>query len=182
MKCFIKLEQVNKKGILLKLDFEKAFDKVSWEFLLEVSAARGFDTLFINWIKDILISSKTCVSFNGSQGKYFPYKKGLRQGDHLSSLLLDLVANTLNKILNNAQIVGFISGLGNATSKTLNLQFADDTSIFIEAQLFMIEHQKYLLLGLEHLSGLKINFHKSAIVPLNITHDLTSTLASQLGC
>lgn len=46
----------------------------------------------------------------------------------------------------------------------------------------MIEHLKHLLIGFEHLSGLKINFHKSALVPLNITQELASTLASQLGC
>ena len=49
-----------KKGILLKLDFEKAFDNVNWDFLLEVLVARDFGALFINWIRDILQTGRIC--------------------------------------------------------------------------------------------------------------------------
>lgn len=65
------------KGILFKLDFEKAFDMVHWEFLFEVLSARGFGSLFISWIKDILQGGRSCISFNGVNGTYFPCKRGL---------------------------------------------------------------------------------------------------------
>ena len=85
------VRRTKQKGILLKLDFEKAFDKVNWEFLFEVLHARGFGSLFINWIHDILQGGRTCVTFNGEQGAYFSCKQGLRQGDPISPLLFDLV-------------------------------------------------------------------------------------------
>lgn len=93
------------------------------------------DLSSFNWIKDIFISGRICISFNDSQSPYFPCKKGLRQGDPLSPLLFDLVADALNKILSKAQAAEFISGLGNSTisSKVLNMHFADDTLIFLEA-------------------------------------------------
>lgn len=53
------------KCILLELDFEKAFDKVNWDFLIDVLKARDFGSLFISWIKDILEGGRPCVSFNG---------------------------------------------------------------------------------------------------------------------
>lgn len=53
------------KVILLKLDFEKAFDNVNWDFLLEILQARGFGPKWIRWIKDILDSGQTCVNING---------------------------------------------------------------------------------------------------------------------
>lgn len=172
------------KGILLKLDFEKAFDQVNWEFLFEILEARGFGSLFTNWIKDILEGGRSCVSFNGMQGSFFPCKKGLRQGDPLSPLLFDLVADALNKILSKAKDAGLISGLGNFSNspKVLNLHFADDTILFLEANVAMIENLKFLLLGFESMSGLKINFEKSALVPLNITPELANDMALQLGC
>ena len=39
-----------KKGIVLKLDFEKAYDKVNWKFLQDVLRKKKFDPQWINWI------------------------------------------------------------------------------------------------------------------------------------
>ena len=166
------------------LDFEKAFDKVNWSFLLEVLKARGFGTLFINWISDILNGGRSCISFNGTLGPYFKCRQGLRQGDPLSPFLFDLVAESLNKILTNAQSAGFIQGLGNLPTahQILNLHFADDTLIFIQADPYYIENLKFLLLGFENLSGLTINFEKSSLVPLNLNPLEAQQFATQLGC
>ena len=38
-------------GLLMLIDFEKAFDSVSWNFLYKVLDFFGFDNDFINWIK-----------------------------------------------------------------------------------------------------------------------------------
>ena len=46
----------------------------------------------------------------------------------------------------------------------------------------MVENLKFLLLDFESLSGLKINLDKSALVAFNISNDLASSLAQQLGC
>lgn len=45
----------------------------------------------------------------------------------------------------------------------------------------MVEHLKFLLLAFESTSRLKINFNKSALVPINISNELVSNLANQLG-
>lgn len=142
---------------------------VHWDFLIEILQARGFGPLFTNWIRDILEGSRTCISFNGEPGAYFNCKRGLRQGDPMSPFLFDLVADVLNKLLSNAQHMGRIKGLGHFPndSKILNLYFADDTLIFLEADPLMVENLKFLLLGFQEVSGLKINFEKSSLVPLN---------------
>ena len=35
-------------GIILKIDYEKAYDRVNWNFLLEVLKSRGFSEKWIN--------------------------------------------------------------------------------------------------------------------------------------
>jgi Reverse transcriptase (RNA-dependent DNA polymerase) len=50
------LHQVNKtksQGVLFKIDFEKVFDRVNWDFLLETLIGRGFDPKWIQWITNI---------------------------------------------------------------------------------------------------------------------------------
>lgn len=61
------------------------------------------------------------------------------------------------------------------------INFADDTLIFLEADPKMVEYLKFLLIGFESLSGLTINFNKSALIPLNISNTLATTLLEQLG-
>jgi len=38
-------------GVILKLDFEKAYDKVKWSFLFKCFEARGFCPKWCEWIK-----------------------------------------------------------------------------------------------------------------------------------
>lgn len=172
------------KGLLFKLDYEKAFDKVNWEFLIEVLKARGFGNLFIGWIKSILLSGQTCINLNGEFGPYFKCQRGLRQGDPLSPLLFNLVADVLNKSLQQIQTAGFIRGLGNFHNidSILNLQFTDDTLLFLHADATMVASLKLHLIAFENLSGMKINYAKSEMIPLNLSDQEGSHFAQLFGC
>ena len=100
------------KRIILKLDFEKVFDNAAWPFLLELLQARGFGDKWCNWIKDIVTATKSSLLINGSQGNYFNHRRGLRQGDLLSSQLFILVADILNRIFRLAASNYMIRGIG----------------------------------------------------------------------
>lgn len=71
------IKVTNTKGILLKLDFEKTFDQVNWDFLFEILEGRGFGPKWIRCIRDIFVGSRTYVNFNGRMGEYFNCKRGL---------------------------------------------------------------------------------------------------------
>jgi hypothetical protein len=60
----------NKKrdGLILKLDFEKAYDKISRDFLFEMLRQRGFDEIWCKWIKEVVTSGTLSVQVNGSVG------------------------------------------------------------------------------------------------------------------
>lgn len=67
-------------GLVLKLDYEKAFDKVNLDFLLEILHKRGFGPSWIGWIKQITHQGSVGVKINGVEGNFFTTGKGLRQG------------------------------------------------------------------------------------------------------
>lgn len=66
------------KGVILKLDFEKAYDSVNWDFLFSMLYNFGFDEKWICWIKGCLTSSRISVLVNGSPTDEFVPQSGLR--------------------------------------------------------------------------------------------------------
>jgi hypothetical protein len=93
------------------------------------------------------------------------------------------VVDTLSKMITKAKSQGYIKGLGSfAGNSPINLNFADDTLIFLVADTKIIDAFKMLLIGFENLSGLKINYTKSELVPLNLTQIEGLQLANIIGC
>jgi hypothetical protein len=106
-----KLKSKKLSAILLKLDFEKAHDRVNWQFLREVLLRKGFDPAYVHRIMQLVSGGQTAISINGEVGPYFRNKRGVRQGDPISPLLFDFVADALDVILSRARTTGHIQGV-----------------------------------------------------------------------
>ena len=74
-------------GLMLFLDFEKAFDTVSWKFLFKTLKHFNFGDNFINWISILYNKPLACVSNNGYSTQFFEISRGIRQGCPISALL-----------------------------------------------------------------------------------------------
>jgi mannosylglycoprotein endo-beta-mannosidase len=71
-------------GVILKLDFEKAYDKVKWSFLQQTLRMKGFSEEWRALISNFVSGGSVAIKVNDEVGHYFQTRKGLRQGDPLS--------------------------------------------------------------------------------------------------
>jgi hypothetical protein len=77
------------------LDFEKAYDKVNWDFLFLSLQNRGFGNKWMMWMHMVVEGGTVSVKINNQIGKYIKSYKGVRQGDPLSPILFNLWLTTL---------------------------------------------------------------------------------------
>jgi hypothetical protein len=105
------------------------------------------------------------IRVNDDIGHYFQTLKGLRQGDPLSPILFNIVADMLAIVIARAKEDGQVGGLipHLVEGGVSILQYADDTILFLEHAIAKAVNLKLILSIFEQLSGLKINFHKSEL-------------------
>lgn len=96
------LDYAKKSGklcMIFKVDFKKAYDSVSWEFLDYMFFRIGFNNKWRSWIRSCLHSASVSVLVNGSPTRQFITSKGICQGDPMALFLLLVVAEGLNGLI-----------------------------------------------------------------------------------
>lgn len=118
------------------------------------------------------------------EGNIFRSFKGLRQGDPLSPLLFNLVADALSAMLSRACSAGVIKGLvpclfeGGLT----HLQYAYDTILMLYFDPGNLRNIRMILSCYEVMSGMKINYEKSEIFAMGLSQEEHNFAAEALGC
>ena len=97
--------------MLLKLDFQKAYDSIKWMFIDHVLQRMGFGNVWRKWIHGCLSSAELSIMVNDSLTKPFTMERGLRQGDPLSPFLFALTTGVLNLLISRAEEKNMIKGM-----------------------------------------------------------------------
>ena len=154
-------EKNNVPGMLILIDFEKAFDSVSWTFIYQTLEFLGFGESFINWIKLFNTDVKATIIQCGFLSKFIDIERGCRQGDPISSYLFILAAQILTILfLNNPNIKGIFCG---STEIKLS-QFADDTILILDGTPQSLQAAFNVLEIFGSVSGLRVNTEKTQVV------------------
>ncbi|KAJ9704891.1 hypothetical protein PVL29_003103 [Vitis rotundifolia] len=174
------------KGLICKLDIEKAYDSINWQFLMKVLEKMGFGHKWRGWIWSCLSSAKFSVLINGVPAGFFPSSKGLRQGDPLSPYLFVMGMEVLDVLIRRAVEGGFLSGCNIRGGRRpplhiAHLFFADDTIVFCEPNKEHLTYLSWILFWFEAASGLRINLAKSEIIPVGEVDEIEE-LAVEIGC
>ncbi|XP_060960657.1 uncharacterized protein LOC133031214 [Cannabis sativa] len=160
----MKKRKNNRGFMMIKLDLEKAYDKMDWDFILLILSNMGFTNPFLGWIRACISVQEIKLLLNGSiAGKIKP--RGLRQGDPLSPSLFILAAETLSRLLLDKEKRGQIKGIkvGRHGPTIDHLMFADDIMLFGQASTKEAKAFKECLATYCEWSGQSINLHKSSV-------------------
>ena len=145
---------------------------------------KGLSKEWRSLINNFVFGGSVAIKVNDDIGKYFQTKKGLRQGDPLSPMIFNNVADMLAIIIERAKADGQIEGVvPHLVDGGLSiLQYADDTILFMEHDLEKARNLKLILSTFEQLSGLQINFHKSKLFCFGEAQDEATLYAELFGC
>jgi len=146
-------------GYIILLDFEKAFDRLSIDFLKEALKAFKFGPNFRSWVGIIYQNISSCVVNNGYASRFFPITRGIRQGCPISAMLFIIVVELLSLYLKNHNLLKGITV--NGINFTIS-QLADDTTLFLQ-DIDSIRTAFYILHRFYESSGLRLNKNKCEI-------------------
>lgn len=149
---------------VMKVDIMKAYDNAIWDFLWDVLFSMNFHPAMINWLKACVTTANYSLSINGEVTGYILGKKGLRQGDPLSSHLFVIVMEVLTFILREKSLLpDFHFHWRCGKNQLIILCFADDLMIFCKGELTSVNHIQDALSEFQLLSGLSLSLGKSSI-------------------
>ncbi|KAE8723356.1 MORC family CW-type zinc finger protein 3 isoform 2 [Hibiscus syriacus] len=174
-----------RKELVFKVDFRRAYDSMEWPILLTLLKVMGFSEKWISWIEYCISLASISVLVNGSPTEEFPMGKGLRQGCSLSPLLFNIVGELLNlmliKVAGLGLFEGFAIGRPDNPFHLTHLQFADDLILFYRDSPTHILNIRRVLRVFSLMSGLHLNLSKSSLYVINMEDDILKEWAYEAG-
>ncbi|GKA33802.1 putative reverse transcriptase domain, reverse transcriptase zinc-binding domain protein [Tanacetum coccineum] len=153
-----------------KVDIQKAYDTVDWNFLRTILINFGFHQVMAKWIMKCVSTALFSINVNGSLHGYFKGKKGLRQGDPLSPYLFTMAMEVFTLMLkrNIRRVEAFQFHPKCERQEIINVCFADDLFMFSYANVDSVKVISDALQKFKNCSGLVPSLPKSTAFFANV--------------
>ena len=154
-------ENNNIDGLLMLIDFEKAFDSISWNFMYKTLTFFGFKESILKWITLFNTDINARILQAGYLSDDIHIKRGCRQGDPISAYLFIICTQIMYFLLQNNIDIHGITIDGDEYKLT---QFADDTTIFLDGSQGSLQATLNTIEIFGNISGLKMNTEKTKLI------------------
>lgn len=189
-------KKTGRSYMAIKVDMEKAFDRLDWDFIEQTLHIIGLDNKLIRIIVNCISTTSLRVLWNGEGTETFRPSRGVRQGDPLSPYIFVLCMERLSFLIKDACVMKKWKPLRFSSRGPFisHLFFADDLILFAEASFDQMHLIKDIMAKFCLASGHKINLTKSKAFSSKNVHfnrgralcqilgiDLTADLGKYLG-
>ncbi|OMO89581.1 reverse transcriptase [Corchorus capsularis] len=182
---YLKLRKNRKRwDVAIKLDMQKAYDRIEWDFLEAVLQKMGFDEKWINWTMECVSTVRYSVVINGEPEGNINPTRGLRQGDPLSPYLFLFIVDVLSRMIIQETEGKQLSGmkLCRAGPEITHLIFVDDSLFFLKGSEKNCDKLKELIMKYCAASGQQVNLSKSSLIfSSNTPEDVKTTISNRVG-
>ena len=173
-----------KKGLIMSIDFEKAFDSVSFDFMEKAIEIAGFPNKLRTWVKILLNKFQSHINHAGNLLKLIELGRGARQGDPIASILFVLAIEVLLiTIRANQSIEPYkfnMSVHGKLISNKVDA-YADDVNLTLPRKESSIREVVRTLDRFEKISGLRVNKEKTQMLRIGKDAMSDPILCEDLG-
>ena len=154
-------ESSNMKGIILQLDFQKAYGSLEWNFMFRVLKKFKFGTSFINWIRVLYKNPVSYVKNNGWMSSPLKLQRSVKQGCPISGLIFLLAVEVLSLQIKQSEEIKGIEIMNEESNQATEIRMFIKSSTYIHSALNV---NKFGL-----VSGLKLNLEKTEGILLGLS-------------
>ncbi|KAJ9542702.1 LOW QUALITY PROTEIN: hypothetical protein OSB04_029208 [Centaurea solstitialis] len=167
---------------LFKVDFEKAFDNLNWNFLFGAMEQMGFETTWIRWVKCLISTARVSVLVNESPTEQFLLEKGTRRP--VVPYLFIIAIEGLIVALEEAEDKGVFKGvkLPRNGPTISSHHYAYDALFLGEWDEGNIRNLKKILRCFYLSSGLQVNWDKISLTDIGVHPAVTADMSKVAGC
>ena len=163
-------------GVIIQIDFEKCFDRISHDSIKGTFKYFGFGNHFVEMLSLLYSDSMMCTVNNGYLSDYFPKERSTNQGCPASPQVFIYCSEVMTHLINQNPDINGITVHG---VEKIFSQFADDTSAYLQYNQLCVNAFIQTLTCVEGQLGLKVSYEKTTVYRVGSLRNMNAEMYTQ---